>query len=46
VGSGENTKQKKNKGSNKIFGTIEGVHSGTRHMEEGRRLRKCKKNKQ
>ena len=43
VESGENTKQKKNKRSNKVFGTIKGVYSGIGHVEEERRLRKCKK---
>jgi len=42
VGSGENTKQKKNKRSNKVFGVMEGVYSRTGHMREGRRLRKYK----
>ena len=42
MGSGENTKQKKNKRSNKVFGMMEGVYSRTEYIGEGRRLRKYK----
>ena len=42
MGSRENTKQKKNKRSNKVFGAMEKVHSKTGHIGEGKRLKKCK----
>jgi len=43
MGSRENTKKKKNKRSNKVFGMIEEVHSKTEYLGERRRLRKYKR---
>ena len=42
MGSGKNTKQKKDKGSRKILGVIEGVYNGKQYIEEGGRFEKCK----
>ena len=41
MGGGKNTKQKKNKGSRKVLGIVEGVYNRKRYMKKEGRSEKC-----